>query len=93
MIDIEVVPQFDSNRCRYLALVIGLLFNLFPLILFLVVILVYDLYFGLGSLIVGYIFTSVFISKVRQSFIPFEQNEFDYDNFQIARFYTKKNFC
>ena len=93
MIDIEVVPEFEDKKCRNLALVIRLLFNTLPLILFVVFYLMYGLYFGIGSWIVGYIFTSVFVSKKRQEVIPFAQSEFDYTNMQIAKFYVKKELC
>ncbi|MCV6608280.1 MAG: hypothetical protein OIF32_08715 [Campylobacterales bacterium] len=93
MIDIEVVPEFEDKKCRYLAIGIGFLFNTLPLILLVIFYLMYGLYFGIGALIVGYIFTSVFVSKKRQEVIPFAQSEFDYTNFQIAKFYVKKELC
>lgn len=93
MTEIEIVPEFQDKKCRYLAIVIGFLFSFAPLILFGVVTLVYDIYFGFGTLIVVYIFISVYISKKRLELIPFERSEFNYSNFDIARFYVKREFC
>ncbi len=91
--EIEVIPEFKDKKCRYLALFFGVLFNISPLIIFVIFTLIYDLYLGLGSLIVGYILVSIYISKLRQSFIPFSQSEFNYTNYQVAKFYVKKEFC
>jgi hypothetical protein len=93
LIDIEAVPELSNKKCRYIAFAIGTLFNIFPIILFFLAFLIYNIYFAIGMLVVSYIFTSVYISKIRYTFIPFEQNELDYNNYQIAKFYTKKNFC
>lgn len=90
---IEPVPQLHSSTCKTIAFVIGWSLTLFPYMLAILFFFLYDFFIALTALGITYLATGIIRSKLRILSIPPMQLEFNYDDMQIARWYTAKHLC
>jgi len=90
---IEPTPKLETKKCKLLALGIKLFLQFFTYISSLIVLYMYDYIFGIMTFFVSYVVVGIIRAKLRNSSIPVAQQEYNYNDDAIAKWYTKKEFC
>lgn len=90
---IETTPQIDSKRCKTLALILRIFLQFTTFIVGLTVWYIYDYFIAIASLLLSFIIMGIVRSKIRNSVIPLNQREFQYNDKEIANWYVAKELC
>ena len=90
---IEPTPKLHSKKCKFIALALRLFLQLGAYILPLVTWYFYDYFIAGAVLLLSFIVMGIFRSKIRNSVIPINQREYQYNDQGIADWYVAKEIC
>lgn len=90
---LEPTPRLYLNRCKVIALILKLFLQYATIFISAVVWYIYDFFIALLALVLTFIIMGIIRSKLRNSTIPFTQREYQYDDGEIAAWYTAKELC
>jgi hypothetical protein len=90
---IESTPKLHSKKCILISYLLRLFlqFNTFVISLF--AWYYYDYFIALLTLVLSFIIMGIIRSKLRNSVIPSSQREYQYNDQDIANWYTAKELC
>jgi len=90
---IEPTPEIVNRRCKLMVYAIksGLSYGSFVIAAYLWY--AYDLFFAVAGLLISYVVLGIIRSKIRNSVIPLEQQEYQYTDMAIASWYVAKRLC
>jgi len=89
----ENTPELDSKRCKMIALGIELFLTYSIYIVSLISWYLYDYFIAFLTLTLSFIIIGIIRSKMRTISIPFKQIEYQYNDKEIAKFYTYYEIC
>lgn len=88
---IHPTPEPQQTRCRILVALIAATLSygayLFPLLVW----WMSDIFYALGTLIVSYLVIGIIRSKLRNSSIPREQQEYNYTDHAVAAWFVSRH--
>lgn len=90
---LEPTPKLHSKKCKLLSFLIRIFLQFTIYAVFLAVWYFYDLFLAILSLVLTFIIMGIIRSKLRNSVIPFNQREYQYNDKAIADWYTAKELC
>ena len=90
---IEPTPKIHSNKCKLVALLLRIFLQFTTPMIGLVIWYMYDYFIGIASLLLSFIVMGIIRSKLRNSVIPPNQREYQYNDKGIADWYTSRELC
>lgn len=90
---LEPTPKIHSKKCRFYSLVLRLFFQLTTYIVALITWYLYDYFIAGATFLLVYIVMGIVRSKIRNSVIPINQQEYQYNDQGIADWYIAKEIC
>lgn len=90
---IEPTPNFKSRKCRLLTKTMTLALTYGPFALAAVVWYLYDTFFAVAALLIGYLVIGILRSKMRNTSIPKAQQEYHYTDNAIVSWYLSRTLC
>jgi hypothetical protein len=88
---IQPTPEPQQTHCKVLVRLIAYTLSYGAFILPLIVWSMTDIVYALGTLIVSYLVIGIIRSKLRNSSIPLEQQEYNYTDHAIAAWFVSRN--
>ncbi len=89
----EAVPKLQTTRCKLIAKTIHIALSFSPWMVTGLLYYLFDWFFAIGGLVISYIVTGIIRARMRSLSIPKQQQEHDYSDEAIARWYTVKWIC
>ena len=90
---IEPTPKLYSKKCKTIALLLRIFLQFSSYAVSLIIWFVYDYFIAFFALILSFIIVGIIRSKLRNSVIPPQQREYQYNDQGIADWYTAKELC
>lgn len=87
---IEPTPVIKKKECKIAALVIALGLTYGSFMVAALIWYLYDLFFGVGALLISYLVIGIIRSKLRNSAIPLTQQEYQYSDKAIATWFVSR---
>ena len=89
----EEVPKLKSKYCIFIALTIRVFLQYTTLLSGIVMWYIYDYFIAIATLFLMFIIMGIIHSYLRNSVIPIHQREYQYNDKNIAEWYTAKEIC
>jgi ABC-type multidrug transport system fused ATPase/permease subunit len=90
---LEPTPKLHSKKCKLISFLIRIFLQFTIYIIFLAVWYFYDFFLAILSLVLAFIIMGIIRSKLRNSVIPFNQREYQYNDKAIADWYAARELC
>jgi hypothetical protein len=90
---LEPTPKLHSKKCKLLSFLIRIFLQFTTFAVPLIIWYFYDFFIALLSLVLTFIIMGIIRSKLRNSVIPFNQREYQYNDKAIADWYAAKELC
>ncbi|MFA5455472.1 MAG: hypothetical protein WC272_09150 [Sulfurimonas sp.] len=90
---IEPTPKLHSKRCKIISFILRIFLQFSTYAVTLLVWYMYDYFMAFFALILSFIIMGIVRSKLRNSVIPPNQREYQYNDKGIADWYTAKELC
>ena len=90
---IEPVPKLEKPACKIVSYALAWTLTLFPYIVAAIFFFLYDMFIAFVVWGISYLAIGIVRSKLRLLSIPFTQLEYNYNDTQIAQWYTAKYLC
>ncbi len=90
---IEPTPKIHSKKCKLVSLLLRLFLQLTTIIVGLITWYLYDYFMAIAALLLSFIIMGIVRSKLRNTVIPPNQREYQYNDQGIADWYTAKELC
>jgi len=90
---IEATPKFKTKKCKVFALLIQLFLEYTTFVVAALAWLLYDYFIAGAALLLAFIVMGIIRSKMRNSSIPFSQQEFHYNDKGIALWFCARHLC
>ena len=90
---IEPTPTLSSKKCKAIALGIKIFLQFTTVLVGLVVWYTYDYFIAIATALLSFIVMGIVLSKIRNSVIPPNQREFQYNDKAIADWYVAREIC
>lgn len=90
---IEPTPKLHSKKCKIIAYLLRLFLQFTTFTTALLAWYLYDYFIALLTLVLSFIIMGIIRSKLRNSVIPLSQREYQYNDQEIADWYTAKEIC
>jgi len=90
---IEPTPKFKSKRCKTISFFIKIFLQYATPLSALIAWYIYDYFIAGAVLILTFIIMGIIRSKIRNSSIPINQREYQYNDKGIADWFTSLEFC
>ena len=90
---IEPTPKLHSKKCKFISLLIRLFLQFTTIIVGLITWYLYDYFMAIATLLLSFIIMGIVRSKLRNTVIPPNQREYQYNDKGIADWYTAKELC
>ena len=90
---IEATPTLKTKKCKVFALLIQLFLEYTTFIAAALAWLIYDYFIAGAVLLLAFIVMGIVRSKMRNSSIPFSQQEYHYNDKGIAVWFTARHLC
>lgn len=90
---LEPTPKLTSKKCKLLALALRLFLGYTTFLIAIIIWYFYDYFMAGGVFLVTFIIMGIIRSKIRNSVIPFNQREYQYNDQGIADWYVAKEIC
>ena len=90
---IEPTPKLHSKKCKLISLFLRLFLQFTTIIVSLITWYLYDYFMAIAALLLSFIIMGIVRSKLRNTVIPPNQREYQYNDKGIADWYTAKELC
>jgi len=90
---IESTPKLSSKRCKIVSLILRIFLQFTTFITPIIAWYLYDYFIALLTLVLTFIIMGIIRSKIRNSVIPPNQREYQYNDQGIADWFTAKELC
>ncbi len=90
---LEPTPNLHSKKCKLISFIIRVFLQYSIYIIALLVWFVSDYFIAIATLVLSFIVMGIIRSKIRNSVIPINQREYQYNDQGIADWYTAKEIC
>ncbi|PHQ91658.1 MAG: hypothetical protein COB42_03040 [Sulfurimonas sp.] len=90
---IEVTPKLHSKKCKLFSLLLRCFLQYSIFVLAILTWYFYDYFMGGAVFLLSFIVLGIIRSKIRNSVIPLEQREYQYNDQAIADWYVAKEIC
>jgi len=90
---LEPTPKLTSKKCRLVALALRLFLGYSTFVVAILTWYFYDYFIAGAVFLVAFIIMGIIRSKIRNSVIPFNQREYQYNDQGIADWYVAKEIC
>jgi len=90
---IEQTPTIHTKRCKIIAFTVRIFLQFTTFVVGLIVWYLYDYFIAIASLLLSYIIMGIIRSKIRNSVIPPNQLEYQYNDKAIAEWFVAKELC
>ncbi len=90
---IETTPTLYSKKCKFLAWALMALLKSANYIVALIIWYRFDYFFAIAGFLIGFIIMGIIRSKLRNSVIPLQQQEYHYSDKAIATWYLARRIC
>jgi len=90
---IEETPTLLTKKCKMISLAIKLFLQTTAILIALFSWYLYDYFIAIGVFLLSFIVMGIVRSKIIHSVIPPKQREYDYDDKEIADWFTAKEIC
>ncbi|MBU1658887.1 hypothetical protein KKG72_07545 [bacterium] len=90
---IEPTPKLHSKKCRLLSYMIKIFLQYTIFIVTLLTWYLFDFFIAMLALVLTFIIMGIIRSKLRNSVIPPNQREYNYNDEAIADWYSAKEIC
>jgi len=90
---LEPTPKLHSKKCKLLSFFIRIFLQFASSLIFLAAWFFYDFFLAILSLVLTFIIMGIVRSKLRNSVIPLNQREYQYNDKAIADWYAAKELC
>ena len=90
---IEPTPKSHSKKCKLISLLLRLFLQFTTIIVGLITWYLYDYFMAIAALLLSFIIMGIVRSKLRNTVIPPNQREYQYNDKGIADWYTAKELC
>ena len=90
---IEVTPKLHSKKCKLISLLLRYFLQYSIFIFGILTWYFYDYFMGGAVFLLSFIVLGIIRSKIRNSVIPLEQREYQYNDQAIADWYVAKEIC
>ena len=93
ILEIETTPTLYSKKCKILAWLLMAALKSANFFFALIIWYKYDYFFAIASFLIGFIIMGIVRSKLRNSAIPLKQQEYQYSDEAIAKWYLARRIC
>ncbi|MBT5935517.1 hypothetical protein [Sulfurimonas sp.] len=90
---IEKTPTLSTKKCKIISFLLKLFLQFTTYIVGLVTLYIYDYFIAIASMLLSYIIVGIIRAKLRNSVIPKSQQEYKYNDKDIADWYTARELC
>ncbi|MDD2905235.1 MAG: hypothetical protein WBK95_09710 [Sulfurimonas sp.] len=90
---LEPTPKLHTKKCRLLSFILRVFLQFTTFGVFFIIWYLYDFFLALLSLLLSFIVMGIVRSKLRNSVIPPNQREYQYNDQAIADWYCAKELC
>ena len=90
---LETTPKLKSKKCKTLSFIVKTLLQYTTFIAALFAWYLYDYFIAGATLLLAFIIIGIIRSKIRNSVIPFNQQEYQYTDQGIADWFIAKQVC
>jgi len=90
---IEPTPKLYSKKCKIISFVLRVFLQFTTFVVSILAWYIYDYFIALLTLVLTFIIMGIIRSKFRNSVIPSNQREYQYNDKGIADWYTAKELC
>jgi len=89
----EVTPKLKTKKCQLVSFLLQLFLQYTIYIIGIVVWIMYDYFIGIGIFLLSFLVMGIIKSYIRNSVIPKNQQEYNYNDKGIADWYTARELC
>ena len=86
-------PKLHSKKCKTISFLLRIFLQFTTFITSLIAWYIYDYFIALLTLVLSFIIMGIIRSKIRNSVIPPNQREYQYNDQGIADWYTARELC
>ncbi len=90
---LEPTPKLHSKKCKLISFLIRVFLQFSIYIIAFIVWLISDYFIAIATLLLSFIVMGIIRSKIRNSVIPMNQREYQYNDQGIADWFTAKEIC
>jgi hypothetical protein len=90
---LEPTPKLHSKKCKLVSFLLRIFLQFTTFVVPLIIWYFYDFFIALLSLVLTFIIMGIIRSKLRNSVIPPNQREYQYNDKAIADWYAAKELC
>lgn len=90
---IEPTPKLHSKKCKLISFILRMFLQFTTFVVSLFAWYLYDYFIALLTLVLTFIIMGIIRSKLRNTVIPPNQREYQYNDKGIADWYTAKELC
>lgn len=90
---IKPTPKLYSKKCKLLSFTVRVFLQFTTFVASLVAWYIYDYFIAIATLLLSFIIMGIIRSKLRNSVIPSNQREYQYNDQGIADWYIHREFC
>ena len=90
---IEPTPKLTTKRCKLISHAIKIFLQTTTIVAALISWYLYDYFIAGATFLLAFIIMGIIRSKIRNSAIPPEQREYQYNDQEIAEWFTAKELC
>lgn len=90
---IEPTPKLHSKRCKIISFILRIFLQFTTFFTSLIIWYLYDYFIAILTLVLSFIIMGIIRSKIRNSVIPPNQREYQYNDQGIADWYTARELC
>ena len=90
---IEPTPKLRSKKCKLVALALRIFLQFATIFTGLIAWFLFDYFMAIAALLLTFIVVGIIRSKLRNSVIPPNQREYQYNDKGIADWYVAKEIC
>jgi len=90
---IEPTPKLKSKKCKIISFLLRIFLQFTTFLSALIALYLYDYFIALLTLVLSFIIMGIIRSKIRNSVIPPNQREYQYNDQGIADWFTAREIC
>jgi hypothetical protein len=90
---IEPTPKLYTKKCKIISFLLRVFLQFTTFVTSLMAWYFYDYFIALLTLVLSFIIMGIIRSKIRNSVIPPNQREYQYNDQDIANWYTARELC
>jgi len=93
ILEIKPTPVLKTKKCKLISLILKLFLQFSSYAIALLSWYLYDYFIAIAGFLLSFIIMGIIRSKLRNSVIPKQQQEYNYNDKAIADWFTAKELC